>query len=155
MGTRRSKNMFSDIEIYDFGGFIARFLVLDVFAQYGATGQLHSFIRLYKLYTIVENNVLCHATAVVNGINLPRSRGISAYWRACSLYACIVIICDRGGSTKYSCHSCSWSTDQGKLMIAYLWSRLRIWSRETGSDVPSRASQLYTHTEPESGEGTH
>ena len=57
----------------------------------------------------------------------------------------------RGGSTKYSCHSCSsWSTDQGKLLIAYLCSRLRIWSRETGSDVPSRASQLYTHTEPES-----
>ena len=79
MGTRRSKIMFADIEIYDFGRFIARFLVLDVFAWYGATGQLHSFMRLYKPHTIVDKNVLCHTTAVVNYINLPRSRGISAY----------------------------------------------------------------------------
>ena len=87
---------------------------------------------------------------VVSSIIYPKSQGISAYWRACALYACIVITCSRGGSIKYSCHSCSWSTDQGKLLIAYLCSRLRIWSRETGSDVPSRASQLYTYTEPES-----
>ena len=79
MGTRRSKIMFADIEIYDFGRFIAPFLVLDVFAWYAATGQLHSFMRLYKPHTIVDKNVLCHTTAVVNGINLPRSRGISAY----------------------------------------------------------------------------
>ena len=87
---------------------------------------------------------------VVSSINLLKSQEISAYWRACALYACIVITCSRGGSIKYSCHSCSWSIDQGKLLIAYLCSRLRIWSRETGSDVPSRASQLYTYTEPDS-----
>ena len=97
----------------------------------------HAFMRLYKPHTIEDNNVLCHATVAVSGINLLKSRGISAYWRACALYACIVITCSRGGSTKYSRHSCSWSIDQGKLLIAYLCSRLRIWSRETGSDIPT------------------
>ena len=144
------KMFLSDIDISDFGGFIARFFALDNVCMVWCDRPA-AFMRLYKPHTIEDNSVLCHATVVVSGINLLKSRGISAYWRACALYACMVITCSRGGSTKYSCHSCSsWSTDQGKLLIAYLCSRLRIWSRETGSDVPSRASQLYTHTEPES-----
>ena len=144
------KMFLSDIDISDFGGFIARFFALDNVCMVWCDRPA-AFMRLYKPHTIEDNSVLCHATVVVSDINLLKSRGISACWRACALYACIVITCSRGGSTKYTCHSCSsWSTDQGKLLIAYLCSRLRIWSRETGSDVPSRASQLYTHTEPES-----
>ena len=36
----------------------------------------------------------------------------------------------------------SWSAKQGKLIFPYLCSCLRIWSRETGSAVPSRVSLL-------------
>ena len=38
--------------------------------------------------------------------------------------------------------SCSWSAEQGKLIFPCPRSRLRIWSRETGSAVPSRVSLL-------------
>ena len=38
--------------------------------------------------------------------------------------------------------SCTWSAEQGKLMFPCRRSRLRIWSRETGSTVPSRVSLL-------------
>ena len=40
------------------------------------------------------------------------------------------------------CQSCSWSAEQGKLIFPRPRSRLRIWSRETGSAVPSRVSLL-------------
>ena len=45
------------------------------------------------------------------------------------------------GSTGKGCQSCSWSAEQGKIFPC---SRacLRIWSRETGSAVPSRVSLL-------------
>ena len=36
--------------------------------------------------------------------------------------------------------SCTWSAEPGKLIFPSLRSRLRLWSRETGSAVPSRAS---------------
>ena len=36
--------------------------------------------------------------------------------------------------------SCSWSAENGKWIFACPRSRLRIWSRETGSAVPSRVS---------------
>ena len=38
--------------------------------------------------------------------------------------------------------SAAWSAEQGKIMFPCPRSRLRIWSRETGSAVPSRASLL-------------
>ena len=38
------------------------------------------------------------------------------------------------------CQSCSWSAEQGKIIFPCPLSRLRIWSRETGSAVPSRVS---------------
>ena len=40
------------------------------------------------------------------------------------------------------CQSCSWSAEQGKWTFPCPRSRLRIWSRETGPAVPSRASLL-------------
>ena len=49
------------------------------------------------------------------------------------------------------CQSCSWSAEQGKLFFPYPRSRLRIWSRETGSAAPSRVSLLILHTQAESG----
>ena len=54
------------------------------------------------------------------------------------------------GSTAQSCQSCSGSAEQGKLMFPCLRSRLRIWSRETGSAVPSRVSLPILHTWAES-----
>ena len=41
---------------------------------------------------------------------------------------------------RYTCQSYSWSAEQGKLFLPYPRSRVIIWSRETGSAVPSRAS---------------
>ena len=41
------------------------------------------------------------------------------------------------GSAGYGCQSCSWSAGQGNIFCRCLRSRLRIWSRETGSAVPS------------------
>ena len=49
------------------------------------------------------------------------------------------------------CPSCSWSGEQAKLNVSLSRSRLRIWSRETGSAVPSRVSLLIFHTQAESG----
>ena len=40
------------------------------------------------------------------------------------------------------CQSCSWSAEQGRLCVPCPRSRLRNWSREKGSAVPSRVSQL-------------
>ena len=55
------------------------------------------------------------------------------------------------GSTRQGCQSCSWSAEQGKLcFFPCPRSRLRIWSRETGSAVPSRVSPLILHTQAES-----
>ena len=45
-------------------------------------------------------------------------------------------------STGRGCQSCSWSAEQGKLTFRCPRSRLRIWSRDTGSAVPSRVSLL-------------
>ena len=47
------------------------------------------------------------------------------------------------GSTREGCQSYAWSAEQGKLIFHYCSrSRLRIWSRETGSALPSRISLL-------------
>ena len=40
------------------------------------------------------------------------------------------------------CQSCSWSAEQGNLFFSCTRSCLRIWSRETGSAVPSCLSLL-------------
>ena len=44
------------------------------------------------------------------------------------------------GSTGYGCQSCSWSAEQGESISPCPRSRLRIWSREMGSAIPSRVS---------------
>ena len=41
----------------------------------------------------------------------------------------------------------TWSDKKGKLCFIYPRSRLRIWSRETGSAVPSRVSSPVLHTQ--------
>ena len=43
---------------------------------------------------------------------------------------------------KVASQSCSWSAEQGKTIFFSPRSRLTIWSRETGSAVPSRVSLL-------------
>ena len=50
------------------------------------------------------------------------------------------------GPTGQGCQSCSWSAEQGKLIFPCLRSRLRIWSRETGSAVLSRGILLILDT---------
>ena len=47
--------------------------------------------------------------------------------------------------------SCLWSAEQGKMHFPCPRSRLRIWSRETGSAVPSRVSPLILHAQAKSG----
>ena len=54
------------------------------------------------------------------------------------------------GPTGYGCHSCSWSVKQGMLFFHCPRSRLTIWSRETGSAIPSRASPLNPHSKAQS-----
>ena len=54
-------------------------------------------------------------------------------------------------STGYGCQSCLWSAEQGKRNFPCPRSRLRVWSRELGSAVPSRVSPLVLHTQAESG----
>ena len=48
------------------------------------------------------------------------------------------------GSIGYGCQSCSWS------VFPCLRSRLRIWSPETGSAIPSRVSPLFLHFQAKS-----
>ena len=48
-------------------------------------------------------------------------------------------------------HSGDEAAEQGKPILPCARSRLRIWSRETGSAVPSRVSLLIFHTQAESG----
>ena len=70
------------------------------------------------------------------------------------MYACIYIWSSHiaeYGSTGKGCQSCSWSAEQGKWIFSCPLTCLRIWSRETGSAVPSRISLLILHTQTESG----
>ena len=46
---------------------------------------------------------------------------------------------------------CSWSAEQGKRIFPCPRSRLKIWSRETGSAVSSRVSLFILHIQAESG----
>ena len=55
------------------------------------------------------------------------------------------------GSTGYGCQSRSWSAEQGNFFFLCPRLHLRIWSRETGSAVPSRVSLPILHTQAESG----
>ena len=54
-------------------------------------------------------------------------------------------------SNWYGWQSCLWSAGQGKRNFPCPRSRLRVWSRELGSAVPSRVSPLVLHTQAESG----
>ena len=53
-------------------------------------------------------------------------------------------------SNGYGYQSCLWPAGQGKCNIPCSRSRLRIWSRGTGSTVPSWVSPLILHTQAES-----
>ena len=50
------------------------------------------------------------------------------------------------GIKRYGCQSCSWPAGKKKGMFPCPRSRLRIWSRETGSAVPSRVGPLIPQT---------
>ena len=54
-------------------------------------------------------------------------------------------------SIRYGCQSFSWSAEKGKRNFPCSRSRLRIWSRELGSAVPSCVSPFVLHTQAESG----
>ena len=66
-----------------------------------------------------------------------------------SVPVCMVIshLAEYNGSTGRGRQSCSWSDEQGKWIFPCPRSRLKMWSPETGSAVPSRAS-LLTHGIP-------
>ena len=71
------------------------------------------------------------------------------------IYVCMYVwsshIIAEYGSTGLGCQSCSWSAQQGKLIFPCPRMRLKVWSRETGSAVPSRVSLLILHTQAELG----
>ena len=76
----------------------------------------------------------------------------SDFMYACMNACCMVIAYGRVLiNRERGCQSSSWSTEQGKLVFLCPRLRLRIWSRETGSIVPSRVSLLTLHTLAESG----
>ena len=54
-------------------------------------------------------------------------------------------------STGHVCQSCSWSAKQRKSNFPCLHPRVRVWSRELGSAVPSPVSLLILHTQAQSG----
>ena len=64
----------------------------------------------------------------------------------CTMYVCMVIITHiarvRINPGKVANPARGQLAEQGKLILPCPRSRLRIWSRETGSAVPSRVSQL-------------
>ena len=60
-------------------------------------------------------------------------------------FLCMIITSSRLGINRYGYQSCSWSAEQGKLNLPCPSSYLKIRSRETGSTVQSRVSQLILH----------
>ena len=63
----------------------------------------------------------------------------------------MVITFSRQGINRVNgCQSCAWTAEQGKLTFVCSCSRLRIWSRKTGSAVPPRVNPLIFHTQAES-----
>ena len=69
----------------------------------------------------------------------------TAVWVCRTMFVCMTLTTGQG------CQSCSWSTaEQGKWSTRCPRSRLRIWSRETGSAVPSRVSLLISILQVES-----
>ena len=69
-----------------------------------------------------------------------------------SVYMCVwTSLSADWASTGYGYQSRLWSAEQGKRNFPCPRSRLRVWSRELGSAVPSRVSPLVLHTQAESG----
>ena len=70
------------------------------------------------------------------------------------MYACMFVwlsLIPEYGSTVHDCQSCSWSAEHKKWKFPCPRSRLRIWSRETVSAVPSRISLLILHIQGKAG----
>ena len=69
----------------------------------------------------------------------------TAVWVCITMFVCMALTTGQG------CQSFSWSAaEQGKWTLRCPRSRLRIWSRETGSAVPSRVSLLISILQAES-----
>ena len=65
------------------------------------------------------------------------------------MYVCMYVLpalSAEYGLTGYGCQSCSSSTEQRKRVLPCCRMRLRIWSPDLGSAVPSRVSPLILHT---------
>ena len=109
-----------------------------------------------------------YSTAVFNGLYM-RYQYIFIWGHvhySCTVHCCIICIyiCATTAvcvcrtmfvcmalATGQGCQSCSWSAvEQGKCIIRCPRSRLRIWSRETGSAVPSHVSLLISILQAES-----
>ena len=58
------------------------------------------------------------------------------------MYVCMVTYIARVWINRVRLTTCSWSAEQGKRIFSCPRSRLIIWSRQTGSAVPSRVSLL-------------
>ena len=69
----------------------------------------------------------------------------------CGTHICMVTHIARVWIDRVRLQSCSWPAEQGKLIFLCPRSRLRIWSRGTGSAVPFRVSLLVLHTQAEPG----
>ena len=120
----------------------------------------------------MASTYICRATGTVLLFVLVYIPGTSIFciWghvHSCTVHCCIIIsiyICVTTAvcvcrtmfvcmalTTRQGCQSCSWSAaEQGKRIIRFPRSRLRIWSRETGSAVPPRVSLLTSILQAES-----
>ena len=88
--------------------------------------------------------------AIVNTSVVNSYIGTVCMYVCTTMYVCVVITFSRVSINRVRLPiSCSWSAEQGKLMLPYPCSRLRIWSRETGLAVPSRVSLLIVYTQAE------
>ena len=82
----------------------------------------------------------------------------NAYYVLCQFFYCCLTVCvcvwlslsAHWASTRYGCQSCLWSAQQGKRDFLCPRSRLRVWSCNLGSAVPSHVSPLILHTKVES-----
>ena len=88
-------------------------------------------------FYLVTTGWICDSSLCVNPINQSINQS--------SIYACMVNTYSRLWINRVGLpilQSCLWPAKQGKLIFPCPRSCLRVWSRETGSAIPSRVSLL-------------
>ena len=104
--------------------------------------------NLYVLFYAGEIQKLnCRRLEMVTHFFLTVKHRHQRMWRFYPRYCMVTRMYDHTYSKSMDqpgevCQFSTWSAEQGKTIFPCPRSRLRIWSRETGSAVPSRVSLL-------------